>query len=188
MRCAVGARVLRARRGVASFRPSWQRSRTSASVQASGRTPEPKRVSPLEATRHRSTSREQNLVVGITTTNDVRQVRLHSLMRHIAVPQGQHFAMHERHGLVVGHQHAPLTSGSAHLSGTSPGVTGIAPEPPGLGCDDEVTLGRMIYLSFLHQLREGVVDQFAARSLHGWERVPESGSERVQSRRLPLRR
>lgn len=63
---AVGARVFRARRSVASFWPSWQRPRTSASVQASGGSPKSQRMSPLEATRHRSTSCEQNLVVGVT--------------------------------------------------------------------------------------------------------------------------
>lgn len=109
-------------------------------------------------------------------------------MRDIAVPQGQHLAVHESHGLVVGHQHAALTPGSAHLPGASPGVARVAPQPPGLRRNDEIALRRMINLSLLHQLREGVVNELAVRSLHRWESVPERGSQRVQGCRLPLGR
>lgn len=100
-------------------------------------------------------------------------------MRDIAVPQGEHFSMHERHSFVVGHQHATLTSGAAHLPGASPGVAGIAPEPPRLGRHDEVALRRVINLPLLHQLRQRVVDKLATRSLHGWEGVPQGASQSV---------
>lgn len=108
-------------------------------------------------------------------------------MCDITVAQREHLAMHECHRLVVAHQHATLTPGSVHVPGTSPGATGIAPEPFRLGRHDEVALGRVVDLAFLHQLRQRVVDELAAGSLHRWEGVSQGRPQGVEGCRLPLR-
>lgn len=81
--------------------------------------------------------------------------------------------MHECHRLVVAHQHATLTSGPVHVPGTPPRATGVASKPLGLGRYDEVTLRRVIDLSFLHELGERVVNELSARPLHGREGIPQ---------------
>lgn len=135
------------------------------------------------------TSRMQKMVhdsLALTSANNVRQVRLYSLMRNVAVSQCEHLAVHERHRFVVTHQHATLTPGPIHVPGAPPRATGVAPEPLGLGRYDKVALRRVIDLSFLHELRQRVINELPAGPLHGRERVPQGRSQGVQGRRLPL--
>lgn len=118
-------------------------------------------------------AKSNELLFLFTSANNIGEIGLDGLMGDVAVPEGEHLPVDECHCLVVAHEHASLTPAAGHLPGVPPRATGIPSQPPGLGRDDEVSLGGVIDLSFLHELREGVVNELPARSLHRGKGVPQ---------------
>jgi hypothetical protein len=123
----------------------------------------------------------------LTSADDVGEIGLDGLVRDVAIPEGEHLPVDEGHGLVVAHEHSGLAATVAHLPGAATRPSRVPPQPPRLRGDDEVALGRVVDLPVLHELRQGVVDELAARALHRREGVFEGRAQRVQGGRLPLR-